>query len=396
MDNWTTLILGAAIGAIFSYYFPIIKKKTETALTNNKKVKRQKLLESGIIYDWIIKYYEDNNHLNELYDCKIGNYEIKLPFLTKPEWCNKSINIYDNEEIVEFSESNEKDFPIDHKMIAKREKLGQNLFNDDTMYLDRVEEKNNEYKFHIKRCTYFQMFTLLSSLEEETFNAIEKNIFYTPVRDNMLANTNEAFKLKSSPNSIGCQVLLAFKTKNNYEFLIQTRSHSIITFGGAKAAIPCYGLSPIPSNDNTHNLLYYNFIKEFCEELYDFEELIKISENKKFNPFWFYDLPQAKTLINGLKNKSITYKFLGFGFDGLNGSATMATMAIIDDLEFLELMKKEIVPNWEVANRSKDVEPLEFVEYNSQKLENWLRERQYHFGSAFTISQAIKHIKSIS
>lgn len=388
---WITLIIGAILGGILSYYIPIMITKVESLITEKKRLNRKRLLESGTIHDWIINYYKANGHLSDLYDCKIGKYEVKIPFLTVPEWSSVIIDI-SKDDNVEFSETEVPNFPIDKKMISSRKRLGQNLFNDDTLYLDRVEKKNELLRFHVKKCSYFEMFTLLSSVEEETFRAIKSKSEETPVRDKMFPNVKEALKLQLNPNSIGCQVLLAFKTKTSYDFLIQTRSHSIVTFGGAKATIPCYGLSPIPSTKEPSNLLLYNFIKEYCEELYDLEELIKISEDKNFNPYWFYELPQSKRLIDGIKNGNVMYKFLGFGFDGLNGSATIATIAIIDDIDFLEKIKKEIKSNWEVAKRKNDIEPLEFVDYKSDKLENWLRNRQYHYGSAYTISLAIRHL----
>lgn len=139
---WITLIIGAILGGILSYYIPIMITKVESLITEKKRLTRKRLLESGTIHDWIINYYKANGNLSDLYDCKIGKYEVKIPFLTVPEWSSVIIDI-SKDDNVEFSETEVLNFPIDIKMISSRKRLGQNLFNDDTLYLDRVEKKMN-------------------------------------------------------------------------------------------------------------------------------------------------------------------------------------------------------------------------------------------------------------
>jgi len=383
------LILGAILGAVV----PVIYTNVINFYLNTSRTTRQKMLESGNSYDWLIEYYKRRGGLNDLFDCRIGKLEIKIPFLTKKKWNEYKNNLLDGEDFLNYSETLNQDFPVDKKLIRKRTLLKQRLFNEPTLYLDRLDENEKSIELHIKKCSYFQMFTLLASLEEETFKAIRSNTFSnTPIRDTTCANTITAQQIHARPSSIGCQVAIALRVKTGYEIIIQTRSHSTITYGGAKALIPVFGLSPIVGESAYSNILFYNFIKEYCEELFDYEELITLMTTNRVDPYWFYNLPEAQEIFGLIERKLLALEYLGFGFDALNGSSTIALLAVIDDVEYSKNIKKKISTNWEVAQRSFDTMPLEFIDYKSPKLEEWLQRKEYHFGSAFTLARALEEL----
>jgi len=68
---------------------------------------------------------------------------------------------------------------------------------------------------------------------------------------------------------MGCLASFVIKTETSYEILINTRSYSTVTYGGAEAVLPQFGLMPIDGEQKeTQNLVFYNFIKEYCEEYF--------------------------------------------------------------------------------------------------------------------------------
>jgi uncharacterized CHY-type Zn-finger protein len=387
------MFLGAILGTVLSIAVPFVYEKIKKTMIVRARTSRQNLLESGHAYDWLIRYYQSKDHLIDLYDCKIGNFEIKIPFLTKDSWNRFEKNLLKDENFMEYSETADQKFPIDNELIKKRILLNQRLFNEATLYLDRFQESGDAIKLYVKSCQYYQMFTLLASLEEETFRAIKKNKFnHTPIRDSMCSDLVRAQQIHKKPSSIGCQVALALRTPEGFELLIQTRSHATITYGGAKALIPVFGLSPIPGIEAPKNILLYNFIKEYCEELFNYEDLITLMASKRAEPFWFFELPEAKDILHLIENGDFIFEYLGFGFDALNGSSTLAMLVVINNVDFSQKLKTKIYANWEVHERSYEVEPIEFVDYHSAKFEEWLRQKKYQYGSAFAISRAIKRL----
>src|SRR5690349_9742203 len=86
IKDYFLLIVGAFGGACLSYYFPIWKNSFENFFNSKKITARRKFLESGKISSWIVGYYENKDNANDLFDCKIGDFETKIPFLTKSNW----------------------------------------------------------------------------------------------------------------------------------------------------------------------------------------------------------------------------------------------------------------------------------------------------------------------
>ena len=90
------IVLGAILGALFSFLLPEYRKKIKSRLQLRRIKERRSLVESGKVYEWLIEYYNRRSNLNDLFDCKIGNFEIKIPFLTKTtkQFLN-SIDVFD-------------------------------------------------------------------------------------------------------------------------------------------------------------------------------------------------------------------------------------------------------------------------------------------------------------
>jgi hypothetical protein len=139
-------------------------------------------------------------------------------------------------------------------------------------------------------------------------------------------------------------------------------------------------------------VLFYNFVKEYLEELFNYNELSHIADVQRVYPKWFYELPEAKDL---LLSKSFSLECLGLGFNALNGVTIVAMLARIDDTRLSNLIKEKINANWEVAKRTTESPSIEFVDYKSPKLETWLLEMKYSTASAFSISRAIERLTEL-
>jgi hypothetical protein len=393
------LVVGAIVGAVSGYLVPKWYEDAKRYLQRKNREKRQSLLESKNVYEWLIGYYDRRGSIRDLFDCKIGRFEVKIPFLTKREWQYIRKIQPEGNEILQFAESSDKGFEIDWRLIKRRIGLGQRLFNEPTLYLDRLEQHDSSINLHVKSCEYFQMATLLVKLEEETFRAVQKNDYArgnVPLRDECLRNLTRAQELVKKPFSIGCVVALAVRIDDSYEIVIQTRAHSTITFGGTKSGIPNFGLTPIVSIGNDTNILLYNFIREYCEELFSYDELIEVMSQKRADPFWFYNLREAEELLLLIKSNGFALEFLGFGFDALNGTSTIALLAVIEDARASTELKRRLCANWEVAKQTRFISSIEFVDYKSPQLESWLRENRYHFAGAYAISRAIERLDQLN
>jgi len=404
------LFLGAILGVIFASIPKWYKGLQKQRLSRTASKRRSLLENSKMIHSWLIRYYKENGNINDLFDCRIRNFEIKIPFLTKREWQYSCPMPYEKDVLLKYAETANQEFPVDASLIDKRKGLGQTLFDSPALYLDRIEENGASIVLHVKSCDYFQLATSIIRLEEETFKAIQKGAFKPlPIRNSYISSVSQVQSLLRKPFAIGCAVALALRTEDSYELLIHTRSHATVTFGGSKAVIPNFGLAPIiggarmfapdsivaPSVDGakSQSLLYYNFIREFLEELYNYEELINLISSRKANPFWFYDLPEARKLRVWIDQNAFSMEFLGFGFDALNGNPVIALLGMINDERLSIEFKNDLELNWEIAERKRRLD-FEFVDIRSADLERWLRDYKYHTGAAFTVARALERLNS--
>jgi hypothetical protein len=386
--DWIQLIIGTVLGLLL----PLIAKNIQTSYLSRQLELRKRAFSPENIYNWLIKYYDLHHSLNDLYNCKIGRFERRIPFITDLRWqFNHTISDKSND-ILDYSESEKSNFYINEKLLEQRKRFGQTIFNEPILYIDYIEDLNDTIKLHVKKCSYFETATSLIELEEETYKAYKKNNFKNlKLRDNCFSNLAITKQIFHRPINMGCLASFVIKTETSYEILINTRSYSTMTYGGAEAVLPQFGLIPIDGEQKkAQNLIFYNFIKEYCEELFSFDELILKSNVKSTNPTWFYKLDQASELISLWEKGDFNLEYLGFGFDALNGSALITVMALINDVNTGENLKSQIRANWEVESDSKD--SIQFVDIKDKKLEEWLRLNKYQYGSAFVISRTLQKL----
>ncbi len=396
--DWFSLIIGGIVGTIISMLVKSVWDRVQVAevIRNFHIKKRRKLLEKRSIHDWLESYYTERGKESDLYLCQIGSKFLRIPFLTSPSFSEIDLNISDFSSRFIYAGHSDKSFPIEHRLVRRRKALGQVLFDEPTIYLDGIHGNINSLSLVARSCRYMEMFSLLATIEEETYRSITSaKKTKTPIRDTLLPDFETAVQVKQRPLSIGCQVALLFRIKDSWEFLLQVRSHSTVTFGGTTALIPVFGLSPV-SKDESENLLLHNIVKEYCEELFDYEDLIRLASCRRASPLWFLTLPEANEFLSALKESKIIIRFNGMGFDGLNASLTLSFATIITDENLSHDLKKRIKANWEVATKEETETPLEFIDFRSPRLAKLFQSKSYHIGSAFSVSRALDSLQSVT
>ncbi len=398
MYDAVLLVAGAVVGYLVNELFQWGRRAWSTRSSERKIARRRALMEGGAVTTWLLGYYEQKGVGDELYRCRIGKTEATLPFLTRPEWQNNAIIAPDDDDILDPAPHGRRHFPVDEKIIKRREALGQTLFDDPTLYLDEVTiGPDGTPRILYGVCRYFQMVTALAALEEETFAEVARPRFHkTPIRDRALATLAEAEQATLKPLSVGCTAALAVRTEHGYDLLIQSRSHATVTYGGTRAVIPNFGLAPVPDSAAREiGPFFYNYVKEYCEELFDFEDLIALGSTKRTDPLWFLELEPARELLDLHTRGLFTLERLGFGMDGMNGVTSIALLARIEDPEAGRRLKKSIIANWEVSHPTDSQDAVLFVDAFDDRLAQWLEDGGYQYGSAFTISLAQARLKDL-
>ena len=389
------LIAGAVLGILL----PFVCRKTVDWYWSLLKEIRKKTYRGKSLYNWLIEYYNNVGGCDELYRCKIRQYDIPLPFLTKKEWkMNIPLNINRKDDFLCLEEAREPYSAVNKKNIKRHKKMGQRIFNAATLYLDYMEELNMEpfIKLHVKVCDFYTAFSNLSKVEEETYRAILwQKKRKLKVRDNYYQTIDIAKLCRLKPN-VACACTTVFQTKDITEILLTKRSTETIAFGGAVAVVPTFGLVPVRyGNDDLEfsNLLFFNFLKEYLEELFSYDELIEEIRNNKGDPFWFYNLDEARDFIECYNKGDVELKITGFGFDTSNGGAFISMMALIKNTTYIKKIKKGMHLNWESGVENANESIYDIININSPKIEEWLINNDYHYGCAFSLFRALECLK---
>ena len=58
--------------------------------------------------------------------------------------------------------------------------------------------------------------------------------------------------------------------------------------------------------------LLNNFLREYVEEIFNYEDLVTQAASKKINPFWFYEnIEEARIMLDAIRNDTLHFVFLG-------------------------------------------------------------------------------------
>jgi hypothetical protein len=398
-----TLVVGAVLGAVLPQYFSEwLARYRSRRLARETEVRRLLAGDQSSTNAWLVAYYERHGAGRHLFRCRIGDFERAIPFLSKPEWLRVSPVLPGHAQVVQFARTSPRAFDVDSRLLGRRIELGQRLFDDDACYLDYVEDGEGALVLHTKPCRYFEAATTLVRLEEETFEARRRGDGLAKWRDQYLPGIDDLASLLKTPHPVGGAVALAIREGRKYSILIHTRSHATITVGGLKAVMPNFTLAPPPTGGRVdgdsvhrrlHDILVFNVVREYLEELFNYEALISAAASTHLDPYWFAQLPEAERLLELIDAQRLTLEFLGFGFDALSGSAVMALLMMISDEDLARDLRRTVEANWEVGRSESGVLEAEFVPIDDVRLTRWLEESRYHAGAAFTLARAIPQLR---
>ena len=182
--------------------------------------------------------------------------------------------------------------------------------------------------------------------------------------------------------------------------MLHQRSSEVGTYPNAIAVAPNFGMEPIMheaipnlsfGNETGNDVFYYNYLKEYLEEFFNYQDLITQSTTTNPNPLWFFETDEAKNIMAGVVREDISFVYLGFGFDCLNGVPILSFLALVHDQRVINDIKEGI------KKKRSSYEGILFIEpdkYGVSKLKEFLIEGKYHPGAAFTISRALEYLTS--
>lgn len=393
--NVAYALLGAIFGMLLAY-LPAIWSHGRKYLHARRKSRAQQLMASGSVDRWLTAYYDQRGV--PLFYCALPGASKYIPFISDASWIfSKRVNAQ-GEWLIHVLPERATPYTVDERLLERRRRMGAVLFQSwrKSLCLDSVSLP--PAKLSARPCEYFEIASALIQLEDETYsNAAreQRKLFRgrrkSPIRDTYLPGFPHT--ATPWPFSIGCHTVLALKSQNSYELVIQTRGEAVITYPNAKAAIPNFGFEPnsYRSGSSAYGCIFYNFMREYLEELFNYEEIIGRT-TWSHDPDFLFELPEARTLMDAYQANQFELTFLGAGIECLSGTFTIALIARIENQEVIGQLRRNIAPNYEVATATTSRTPIEFIDIADPRLGHWLNGDQFQPSSAFAVSLAVQQL----
>lgn len=379
MKEFIIWIIGLLLGWYGKNWITNVIGRSRSRYASSRLLK----LRSEELRNWLIDYYTEQGFKKNLFTASINGEKKQIPFITKDEWYGK---YFVTKKILSVDNKHDScKVKIDKKFIAKRKFLGQKLWDDPFLCLKQISETKFSTTIETIKCSYYQYVSKCGLLEEETVKLIGSKRKKSPLRDKYARTLNDLINGCLKANGIGVQSLIAFKSTNGYEFMLQKRSKDLCIAPGYTAVVPCFGCIPLRDMNEENDILMFNFLKEFYEELYDQEELIR--NTKRLCQDWFFEQEPIRTLLQLKEKGEFSVHVIGFGFDALTAEVNISLLALIENIDFMEQELKRMKYNWEIKG-------IEIINQKSTRLADWLKSGELLPSCSFAISNALPIVNS--
>lgn len=337
---------------------------------------------------WLIEYYLRNGALGDLVLVEANGQRTFVPVLTRPEW---QFAVSADSEIIDQStplagsdvQVNTRIVESRRKFIADDPQVG-GLWDDNLVRVDFVDSQLvGPPRITVGVCRYFQYLTACGELEEETFAAVRNQSRTTPLRDNAVPNATTAAECILGAHGLGMQVSFVLRLDDEYWVLVQQRSRTVATYGGAQAVVPVFAVQTVDLSENSEVDLKHNFLRELYEELLGGDEVNR--PGARLDPRWFYEEKRVQQLMELEQTGSFSFTILGLCFDALNGEANLAGLALLEDGEFAKELVRDMRGNWEMDH-------VHIERLDSSELSRLMVAGEFQPGSAFSLLRAREYL----
>ncbi|MBN2083191.1 hypothetical protein JW859_13415 [bacterium] len=261
------------------------------------------------------------------------------------------------------------------------------VWNEEIMCVHRIRDGLTP-RIELCIASYYQFLSACGALEEETYSVIDNPRRIARLRNQYASSLDELIRCGLGAHGFGMQVAFVYANQNEKNMiLIQRRELAVSIYGGARAVVPMFGCQPHKDRSKVSMSLKHNFLREYYEELYGADEMIRTNQ-EYLSYSWFYNEEPVSELIRLIDTGEANITILGFGYDALNCECDIAVLVYIANKDFINNQIRTMKRNWEI-------EKIESVMLFSEELDNMLYNLEFQPGSAFAIAEARKHLLSI-
>jgi len=383
------LLLGAVLGAIFGAMFAPWYNGATAALARWRRraasARREKDGVAGSLSVRLVEYYTDRGLASSLYVPKMvgPGKEIALlhdPSITFPP----EIDIYRDDFLA--CDHTFTRFPVDKSVIRHYRRIGARLFDGEFMLAKAVTLHGDELtRLHVGRFNFFAYASICFKIQREIMSRWRRPVLH----DTYLQTFRGSLGSDLQPQAVGCMAAVLVHGDDGIYLAIARRSTEVVNGPGMRSLAPVFGFecNAIGGRTSKYGLTFYNFVREFSEEFFDFEDLVDMMRSRHVDPDWIFQLPAAAAIRREAIEGRLVLRRTGVAINPNDGIVNIAVVAHFTSPSFFEQLLPEMRPNWETAG-DMSAGPIEFVKIDDPRIDEWVAKQAIDPSSVFALDLA--------
>jgi hypothetical protein len=384
------LILGAIIGVIFANIYDSLKALAIAWWQRAGIARRAAQYKPGYQDALAIEYFDKLGRLSNLYSpthIKLAN---PIAVITEKSPTVLPTITPSSEAALKLGPSvnPRKEFPFRLRTIQRQRRSGARIFDGTILYVqDRIVDDDN-ITFVLDRCNYYSFATKMVMLRKE----LRSKSFHDPIYKNLLETLSPSIATNVEPQLAGCSCVTLFPaTGGGYSVIFGRRSAEVAQSVNQICTMPSFGLESnvTAGKKSKYGIFFYNYLREFGEELLDLEELIELTESKRFGPDWIFNLPGMNLVEAEVIRGDLELSCLGVSANPYDGALDFALLAQFRSSAFLPTLEAHMKANWESGPH-----PIEIRDLFDPEIDEWVQLGLMDNCSAFAIDLARTKIEA--
>jgi hypothetical protein len=390
LDQIGLIIVGAVLGAIFAPWYAAATRAATRQVRRATLRRRAKDGVASSLSSKIVSYYRARSLESSLYCPQfIGSHApIALLYAQDLEFpmsvATKSDSLFSCDHILT-------KFPASNRILRWYRRGGVRLFDGEFMWLKFAHLDGRRLAaLDVGRVNFYAYATLCFRLQRE----ISSRWHAPRLHDRYLATFDTALASDLRPEAVGCMVATLLHGDDGLYVAVASRSTEVLNGPSTRSLLPVFGMecNAIGGRASEYGLTFYNFVREFCEEFFDLEELVHMMASRRADPDWIFQLPSAAAVVHEAVAHRLRLRRTGFGINPNDGILNCALVAHFTSRRFFKWLRAECRVNWESASGSASSAPVEFVRLDDSRLDQWADQQEIDPSSVFALDMARKYV----
>jgi transcriptional regulator with XRE-family HTH domain len=346
----------------------------------------------------VVDYYgEPAPNDGVFYRARVGDGDIQLSVLTRPEWLH-TVDLTTDDAAFAFvppspawsAHVDDQGVSVALDRLAMAEVKGTIMFNNPLYRLLDIDLAAGKLAATLTTVEFAEHALTTELIEGELLGAIGNPSVSVPLRDTYLPSIASVFALRDRPCVGGAVSVLAIARRRpdgrrDYVMFVQERSGTVLNLAGKLAVVP-KGFHQPTGEPASEAHLSVTIRRELEEELLGRQDLEQVG-----GPDRHVDLLHAQRVTEPLawlieRSGALRVECTGFGFNLVTGNYEFACLIVVEDDEWWHRFGHLIESNWEAERIHR------YSSLDSAGLAALVVDQRWGNESLFSLLQAVRRL----